>query len=149
MASFTLTGIESLKTKLIQLTNQMKQNAAQSALDEAKDIRDLAREYCPEDTGKLKDSIQIVESTGTGVGQGRNQQGQFTSDAVITVTVKAGGPDIPHALAVHEHPSQHDPPSWDGVNVHFTKGGPKFLERAMKDVSSGMVQRMGNRVLKG
>jgi uncharacterized protein YodC (DUF2158 family) len=130
------------------MTDQMKRNVAQSALDEAKDIRDLAKEYCPEDKGKLTDSIEVVESS-SGHGQGRNQLGQFTSDAVITVTVKAGGPDVPHALAVHEYPSQHNPPSWEGTDVHFKKGGPKFLERAMKDISSGMVQRIGNRVLKG
>ena len=49
----------------------------------------------------------------------------------ISVTLVYGGPSEPYALAVHETPSGHDPPSWKGVAVTFAVGGPKYLERPL------------------
>lgn len=145
MASFTLKGIESLQSRIKGLEESIKDNARRAANEDADRIRDLSKEYCPEDDTVLVDSIRVDQSD---VGQGRNALGQFNSEAVAVISITAGGSDVPHALAVHEHPSKHDPPSWEGVEVHFRKGGPKFLERAMKDISSGMLQRLGNKILK-
>lgn len=38
-----------------------------------------------------------------------------------------------YAIAVHEHPSEHDPPSWKGVAVQWNVGGPQFLARAIHE----------------
>jgi hypothetical protein len=68
-------------------------------------------------------------------------------------TIGVGGPSMPYALAVHEHPSAHDPPSWQGAtgsgrsgafsgSVQFRQGGPKFLEKAAMAAMPGMPVRM-------
>jgi hypothetical protein len=73
-----------------------------------------------------------------------------------SVRIVAGGPAADYAEAVHEHLSEHSPASWkiaeaSGRGVHFTQGGPKYLERpfliAIKDLASyvatGLKQRLG------
>lgn len=47
---------------------------------------------------------------------------------LITVELVYGGTAAAYAIAVHEHPSTFSPPSWKGVTVQFTTGGPKYLE---------------------
>ena len=52
-----------------------------------------------------------------------------------------------YAVAVHETPSEHDPPSWVGKTIKFTSGQSKFLESAMKEASKGFGGRLKRRVL--
>ena len=52
----------------------------------------------------------------------------------ISVRLAYGGPAAPYAEAIHEHLSAMSPRSWkkaeaEGRPVHFTQGGPKYLER--------------------
>lgn len=59
--------------------------------------------------------------------------------------VVAGGPAADYAEAVHEHLSEHSPPSWkaaeaSGSGVHFTQGGPKYLERPFLDHTKDLAQ---------
>lgn len=58
----------------------------------------------------------------------------------ISVRMHFGGPSEPYALAIHEHLSEHSPPSWQvaeesGSGVHFSHGGPKYLERPVMNHS--------------
>ena len=53
----------------------------------------------------------------------------------ISVGMGYGGPADDYAVAVHEHLSEHSPPSWvaaeadgDGVHFHLEGRGPKYLE---------------------
>lgn len=147
MSSLQLKGFSQVSQRIRDISAQMKDNAKSSTLEMAEIVRDRAKEYCPEDTGALVDSIRVVEKD-SGIEQGRNDSGQFTSGAVITFAVIAGNESTPHALAVHEHPSKHSPPSWDGVTVHFRKGGPKFLERAMKDEAGNAIDKIGRKVIR-
>jgi hypothetical protein len=140
MASFTLSGVEQLQRRIRDIERQMK-NGASSILEKevAEKIKDRAKEYCPERSGKLVDSIVVVKS---GVEQGRESSGRFNEQAVARVSIQAGNDETPHALAVHEHPSRYSPPSWDGVEVKFTKGGPKFLERALNEHEGEMLKAL-------
>lgn len=52
----------------------------------------------------------------------------FGPGDLITVELVYGGTAAVHAIVVHEHPSVFSPPSWSGVAVQFTTGGPKYLE---------------------
>ncbi len=57
------------------------------------------------------------------------------------VTLGFGGAASAYALAIHEHPSRHSPPSWkDGAS--FTSGGPKYLERPVKEAKKGFGRRV-------
>jgi hypothetical protein len=86
------------------------------------------RSYVPIDDGPLRDSgfVDIPSRKGT----------------MIIVDMFYGGASAPYALAIHEHPSQYDPPSWQGATgggrsgafsgeVRFVTGGPKYLELPM------------------
>ena len=53
-----------------------------------------------------------------------------------------------YAVAVHETPSEHDPPSWVGKTITFNVGGPKFLENAMKKASKGFGRRLIKKTLR-
>lgn len=83
--------------------------------------------YAQEDTGKLiSEGKVILIDDGTIAG--------------LEVSINYGdGESAPYALTLHEYPSEYDPPSWNGVPVHFTKGGPKFLERAFNEHEKGML----------
>lgn len=147
MPSIQLTGIEKLQRRIKDISTQIKSNANNITHEIAEVIQNQAKEYCPEDTGRLADTIRIGEG-GTGVKQGRNTLGQFTSEAVADVAILAGDETTPHALAVHEYPSRFNPPSWEGKEVHFRKGGPKFLERALKDHQDNFFETMRRKLLR-
>ena len=53
-----------------------------------------------------------------------------------------------YAVAVHETPSKHDPPSWVGKTITFNVGGPKFLENAMKKAAKGFGGRLIKKTLR-
>lgn len=72
-----------------------------------------------------------------------------------SVKVVAGGPAADYAEAIHEHLSEHSPPSWkaaeaSGAGVKFTQGGPKFLERpflvALGDLGSWLATNLKQRL---
>jgi hypothetical protein len=148
MPSIQLIGVEKLQKRLKEISTQMKTNSSSITHDVAEVIKSQAIEYCPEDTGRLASTIRIEDST-TGVKQGRNTLGQFTSEAVAQVSILAGDETTPHALAVHEYPSRFNPPTWEGTEVHFTKGGPKFLERALKDHQDNFFETMRKKLMRG
>lgn len=140
MASFTLSGVEQLQRKIRNIESQMKKSLSSTLETEVGEkVRGKAKEYCPERSGALVDSIVLVKA---GVEQGRESSGRFNEQAVARVSIVAGNDSTPHALAVHEHPSKHSPPTWDGVTVKFTKGGPKFLERALNEHQGEMFKAL-------
>lgn len=143
MSDFTLRGVADLRKNLIDLSTEVRSNLSSAAEEEAEQIAEKARQLVPERSGRLHDTIQVVKGD---LSQGRTSGGQFTSAAVIEVKVIAGDETTPHALTIHEYPSIHNPPSWEGVNVKFRKGGPQFLSTPLKESISGMAERVGNRV---
>lgn len=64
----------------------------------------------------------------------------------VTVMMGYGGAAEEYAVAVHEHLSWHSPRSWiiaeQSDDVHFTVGGPKYLEIPLNNASKGMGVRL-------
>ena len=71
-------------------------------------------QYVPIDSGDLRSTIKARRT-----GRGRK----------IQCEVVFGGGLKGYPLAVHEHPSRHSPPSWQGVAVQFKPAGrgPQFV----------------------
>lgn len=69
----------------------------------------------------------------------------------ISVTMGCGGPSIPYAIAVHEHLSEHSPPSWqhlgaDDIDWNVPGTGPKFMEGPILESTPHMSERIGKRL---
>lgn len=145
MAQFELRGVDSLRKRLIDIDRNTREGLSEGAESEADMIVAKAKDLVPIRSGKLQDSIAVVKGT---LSQGRNALGQFTEGSAIEVIVTAGNDSIPYTLAIHEHPSPHDPPSWAGVNVQFHPEGrgPKFLERPFNEAKTGMAERVASKV---
>lgn len=62
----------------------------------------------------------------------------------VSVSLTYGGAAAPYATALHEHPSESSPPTWEGKALVFTKEGtgPKYLEIPLKNAIPGMADRM-------
>lgn len=148
MSDFTLRGVADLKHKLTDISRKSRENLSLAALEEAESIAERSRnEYVPIDTGNLASTIKVISGE---LAQGRNELGQYTSGSAIEVRVIAGDDTTPQALAIHEHPSQSSPPSWEGVDVQFQPSGrgSKFLELPLNESIGGMAERVGDKILK-
>ena len=129
-------GIEAALSKLRETAKRAATAKKRALLAEAHAIRRKSLKYVPIDFGILKGSA-IVEPI------------EEHSDGSVSTTIGYGGDAGAYALAVHEHPSGHSPPSWKGVEVKFSgapERGPKYLERAMNEAMDGMTERIGERV---
>lgn len=94
-------------------------------------------EFVPIDLGPLHDSADI-----TVVEDG-------TIDGLQVVLSYGNEKTVAYALAVHEHPSGYSPPSWEGKEIHFQRGGNygvKYLERPLLEAEKGMAERIGQKV---
>lgn len=65
----------------------------------------------------------------------------------IIVKMGFGGPAAPYALAVHEHPSESDPPSWKGamekgktIQFHPSGRGPEYLKKPLFEEAPTLLQ---------
>jgi hypothetical protein len=147
-STFTLRGVADLKRNLTDISRDTKSNLSIAAVEEAEMIAERSRnEFVPIREGNLASTIRVESGD---LSQGRNELGQFTSGSAIEVRIVAGDETTPQALAIHEHPSQFSPPSWEGVNVEFQPSGrgPKFVERPLNESIGGMAERMGDKILK-
>ncbi len=80
---------------------------------------DSKQNYVPVEWGTLQDTGHVEPPVVEGTS--------------VSVRLAYGGPAAPYAEAIHEHLSEHSPRSWQiaeeqGHPVHFSQGGPKFLE---------------------
>lgn len=144
---FSLRGVADLKRNLVDISRSTRENLSTAALSEAELIAERSRnEFVPIDKGDLASTIKVVKGD---LSQGRSELGQFTSGSAIEVNIIAGDETTPQALAIHEHPSPHSPPSWEGVDVKFNPSGhgPKYLERPLNEAIGGMVERVSGKIL--
>lgn len=147
-STFTLRGVADLNRKISEISRESKENLSLAALEEAESIAERSRnEFVPIETGNLASTIKVVSGD---LSQGRNDLGQFTSGSAVEVRIIAGDDSTPQALAIHEHPSQFSPPSWEGVDVQFQPSGrgPKYLELPLNESIGGMAERVGSKVIK-
>ena len=146
MSSFTLRGVDSMRRRLLDIAREERERLSDATLDEAEHIVERSRnEFVPVRSGDLRDTIQVVKGE---LSQGRNEIGQFTSGSAVEVKIVAGDESTPYALTVHEYSSEHDPPSWEGVDVQFSPAGRgvKFLERPLMEAIDGMAERVAEKI---
>ncbi len=145
MAGISITGISALSTRLRDIersTRESLSTALESEVEE-KVVKRSREEFVPVGKGELRDTIRLEKAR---VEQGRTETGQYTEGADLVVRVVAGGEGIDYAVAVHETPSEYDPPTWEGKNVEFKTGGSKYLERPLFEMENGLLSRLGKKV---
>lgn len=127
-ASASLTSADALITSIRAAAQQIRDNIRDAIVSEGQDVRAAAVALTPKDKGALAAS-------------GRLDTSHVDDDLSVTI-VFGEGESAPYAIAVHEHPGEYDPPSWQGVTVNFHGGGPKYLERPLLDAAGGFLQRI-------
>lgn len=132
---FEIEGVEAMKRRLAEVSEHLIGELKAALRLEAEQVMTRSkRDFVPIDLGALRASGNVgpVEKKGKD----------------LEVTLSFGGQSAPYALAVHEHPSVHSPPSWRGTVVRFSPPGrgPKYLERPLKDAIEGMEDRIARRM---
>ncbi len=125
--TFTMEGLDQLTRRLTKSGKLSPQAMAGPLKLEAELIMTKAKNLTPVDLGTLRASGHVKNPVIT-----RN---------TARVLLGFGGAASAYALAVHEHPSRHSPRSWQG-GVSFTSGGPKYLERPVKEARKGFGRRV-------
>lgn len=133
--SFELKGTRAMQRKIERIARDFPNKVEQSLRVEAELVMtDSKKNFVPVDLGTLRSSGHV----GSVERAGRD----------LSVTLDYGGASAPYALAVHEHPSTHSPPSWEGKavtdisNWSLDGRGPKYLERPLNNALKGMARRI-------
>lgn len=140
-----ITGEKTVIANLNRLAARAPKLAGGALLIEAEKIMTSSKEsFVPHDLGALKASGQVqkpptVLPFGASVKMGYGGVAGAGSDK-----------DNParYALAIHEHPSPASPPSWRS-GVTFKSGGPKYLERPLRNAIPGMAVRLAATIRAG
>lgn len=138
-------GVQKLKTSLREIANRVPQKAAAAIYQEANAVMTTAKKTTiPVNLGSLRNSGRVSRPKI----QGSN----------IIVEITFGDTSAPYALAVHEHPSEHSPPSWQGKPIgeilsvrertpwSLEGRGPKYLERPLNEAIKGMAERIAEKI---
>lgn len=116
-------GLGEFQNEITKWPKTVKQVAGRAMFKAAHNpIMRASQDAVPVDLGTLRDS-------------GFVDQPDIDAHSV-SVRMGYGGAAKAYALAVHENPSQHDPPSWGGRKVvprPGGQGGPKYLERPFRE----------------
>ena len=134
-------GVRDLVAALKKIATKFPDRVAAALYHEAQIEMTESKRRCPvaPGGGTLRASGMVAPP----VRRGRN----------ISVTLSYGGAAKDYAIAVHEHLSEHSPPSWvaaeqSGHGVHWTQPstGPKFLESVLNESRATMAARVAARV---
>lgn len=121
-SGFTLKGTKKMQRAMRNVGGQVSDQAKGALRLEGEQIMTRSkREFVPVDLGALRSSGHVQEP----VRSGRD----------VSVTLAYGGPAAPYAVVQHE-------------SLHFSHrvGGPKYLERPMRDAQKGMAQRLAAKI---
>lgn len=134
-AGFTLKGSKAMERRILVIAAQHPGKVEGGLLVEGEVVMTTSkRNNVPRDLGTLRNSghVQPVVRRGDD----------------FEVTLVYGGAAAPYAIAVHENPSSHDPPSWQGKTIEFNPPGhgQKYLERPLMDAVPGMAGRIAARI---
>lgn len=132
--SLDVQGIAQLRRDMQQTRDSMSSNMFSAVKYEAETIMTRSNEvFAPRDKGGL------IADSGVDVVRDGND---------VTATLWYGrGEAADYAVATHETPSEHDPPTWKGIPVTFTHGGPQYLSRPVMDAEEGFADRVAKRVM--
>lgn len=126
---FTITGDREMAAKIRKAAKKFPEEARAALFAEGEYVMGRSKnEFVPVRNSILKNSGHVVMAR-TG----------------LTVDLVFGGPAKAYALAVHEHPSRHDPPSWKG-GVTFRIGGPGYLKKPMDQEAPKMSRRLAKKL---
>ncbi len=133
-----VTGLDALDAVLAQF--------GQRAIDEAANVLYARGETIMGDS--KANYVPVDQSTLQGTG---HVELPVIDGEQVSVRLAYGGPAAPYAEAIHEHLSVHSPRSWraaeeSGRGVHFTQGGPKYLERPYLTGIRDLAQFIADRV---
>lgn len=138
MAGIEWSGVNELQDRLFMAHLNALQAMGGAIYLEGQTIMTRSkREFVPVDLGTLR-------------GSGHVEQPEYSGHKA-EVTLGYGGPAAAYALAVHEHPSVHSPPSWQGktaeqINWNVAGSGPKYLETPVVEANIGLGQRLARRI---
>lgn len=130
-----LSGTESMRKKIRRIAKNYPDKVMSALRVEAELILTRSkRDFVPVDLGTLRSSGLVGDVTRNG--------------RSIEVIIGFGGAASPYAVAVHEWPSEFDPPTWQGSVVTFSPRGrgAKYLERPLMEAVDGFTQRIANRI---
>lgn len=137
---FTLRGEQDVRRRLERLMSQFDDAVPGALREEAEQVMTASkRDHVPVDLGTLRSSGHVTPA----VRRGKD----------VEVELVYGGAAAPYALAVHEHPSEHSPPSWQGklvggIDWSPEGRGPKYLEKPLNEAKAGMADRIARRLAK-
>jgi hypothetical protein len=143
-----VTGFDKVAARLAQLAERQVEATDSFLHREAESILAESQQLVPRDVGTLAASGRVEKPggrVGVGVGRGllpRDAHGRFTEGGWQVVYGRDGSDAEAYAEAVHEHASKHDPPTWQGKTVHFSTGGPKYLEIPYRKSASNLSARL-------
>lgn len=128
--AFTLKGSQLLKRNIEKIGVDIKLRINPAIRYEAENVMARSkREFVPIDDGTLRDSGYV--STVKDVNGEHRVEFGFSAR---------------HAVAVHETPSQHDPPTWRGKRIQFRVGGRKYLEKPLMEAAGKMGEKLAKKL---
>jgi hypothetical protein len=133
--TFKLTGVDQMVARIAAVAAGVVDSIPRALREEAETVMATSkRDFVPRRFGTLRASgfVGDVERSGDDV----------------QVTLAYGGAASAYAIAIHETPSEHDPPSWRGKSVTFNPAGhgAKYLERPLTDAVGGMADRIAKKI---
>lgn len=134
---FKLIGVAEMSARIRAISAKFPDDVAAALYHEANIEMTEAKRRTPRAPGggTLRESGHVQDP----VRDGRN----------ISVTLAFGGAAKDYALAVHEHLSEHSPPSWrhkEDIDWTVPGTGPKFLEGPLKESKPYMAARIAKRI---
>jgi hypothetical protein len=131
----TLKGVKELTKKLREVTRDLeKQQMKALKIEGERIMTDSKQNYVPVDKGTLRSSGIVSDPVKEG--------------DTISISLGYGGAAAAYATALHEYPSDANPPTWNGQPLTFSKPGtgPKFLELPLMKAVDGMTERLAEHI---
>lgn len=138
MSDAQIRGLDELMLKLQRLGPNAMRELGTALEQEAMQIVRVAKDRVPQRDGELKRSI-------------KHHDAEISGDAV-SVTISAGDNlSAPYALAIHEHLSEHSPPSWRHlspaqIDWNIPGTGRKYLENPLNEAEPSLCGNLARRL---
>jgi hypothetical protein len=138
MPAFKFKGAQEMIRRISQTKKQYPFEVEKALYQEAQIEATESKRRCPvaPGGGALRASIHVV--------------GPEWEDKSVFVRIVAGGPSAPYAIAVHEHLSEHSPPTWQPphsrIKWNVPGTGPKFIESTILESRKHMGKRVAARI---
>lgn len=135
-----LLGVKAMQRKLAMVNARMVTTASRALAAEANIVMREAKRITPRSPGSGGGTLRASGKV--------DQVERITRGLAVRLSFGDDGPSSFYALAVHETPSPHDPPSWIGkhVNFHTAGTGPQYLATPLRAATAAMDSRIAARM---